>query len=131
MRVLLLEDDEQMARVLSEGLGVWNHEVIWARTCVEAWERLGAGAVDLVIVDWRLSGERGTELIRRIRESPEYRVLPVVMISGHAGTDEVLEAARAGANSFLPKPFALEELQAEIRTIHRLPDFGARSLTGF
>lgn len=131
MRVLLLEDDEQMARLLAECLETWDNEVICAQDCDEAWRHIDQSDFDLVITDWRLPKGRGTDLVRRIRATSHHQTLPVLMISGYARSEDVLEAARAGANAFLPKPFSLEELQEEIDMVCRIPDFRARALARF
>lgn len=130
-RVLLLEDEAQMAKLLVTCLRNWGYEVVWCKNYQEAWQTLESGSVDLVITDWHLPGRSGTQFAASIRSASAHRTLPILMISGRAGTEDVLEAASAGVNAFLPKPFTLEDLRSEIEMVRRLPDNQARALSGF
>jgi two-component system, chemotaxis family, chemotaxis protein CheY len=130
-RVLLLEDEAPMAKLLNTCLRNWGYEVIWSKNVQEAWQALEAAEIDVLITDWHLPGRSGTELAAQIRDTVEYKTLPILMISGRAGTEDVLEAARAGVNAFLPKPFTLEDFRQEIELVCNLPDHQAHTLSGF
>ncbi|MBC7358618.1 MAG: chemotaxis protein CheW [Desulfacinum sp.] len=71
--------------------------------------------VTLVISDWNMPGMGGLELVRYLRSQDAYRDLPFIMATGRAQMKERMEAAEAGANSVITKPFAPQELQAAIK----------------
>jgi len=137
--VLLAEDDTAIAEPLSRALQREGYEVAVAADGLIALERVRAGGVDLLVLDFGLPGMDGLEVCRRIRlEVPD---LPVLMLT--ARTDEVdfVVGLDAGADDYVAKPFRLAELLARIRALlrRRVPevleaggvrmDLGARLVT--
>jgi DNA-binding response OmpR family regulator len=115
VRVLVVEDDDEMRRLLVRTLAKDGYVAIGARDAVEALEWLdepgadGAARFDLLISDVRLPGASGLELLARIRAADW--ALNVIVVTGF-GSDEVhAEASRLGAAAVLDKPFDLDELR--------------------
>jgi len=75
---------------------------------------------DVVLLDVRLPGIDGFEVCRRIKQNPETRLTPVVMITGLHAREHRIEAIHAGADEFLSKPFDFEELRARVRSLLRI-----------
>src|SRR5512145_3056981 len=96
--VLVVDDEKNIRRTL-EGAG---YAVLEAETAEQALESLQAEPVDVGIFDIRLPGMDGLTLLARAREL--LRDLPVIVVSGHAETDDVVEAIKRGAIDFFPKP---------------------------
>ena len=107
----LLENRELVARNLSR-LG---HFVITAASGEEALQALGQSDVDVVLLDLLMPGMDGREVLRRIKEHPEWRATPVIIISGSQDMDGIIECIEAGADDYLFKPFNPVLLQARIK----------------
>ena len=102
-QVILIVDDEKNIRLmLRRTLEDEGYAVLEAESAEKALEVLGAEPVDLGIFDIRLPGMDGLTLLSKAREL--WRDLPVVVISGHADTGDVVDAMKRGATDFFTKP---------------------------
>jgi two-component system, NtrC family, response regulator HydG len=111
-RILVVEDDATVSSQLSGGLEDEGHQVRTAGSVKQALAVLEAGEFDLVITDLRLPDASGLDVIARVRrDCPE---TPVLVITAYAKVDTAVEAMRRGAFHYLPKPFSLESLLAEV-----------------
>ncbi len=109
-RVLVVEDEPAIQLALSGLLRRLGHEVDQARGGQEAIARLRDGAFDMVITDLSLSGaETGLDVLRAAKEARAE--LPVVMITAHGSEKIAVEAMKAGAEDYLPKPFDNDEMR--------------------
>ena len=70
--------------------------------------------VNIVLTDWNMPGMAGVELVRSLRANPELASIPVVLITSRNGRDDIVEAADAGINGYIIKPFTPEVLKAKI-----------------
>jgi DNA-binding response OmpR family regulator len=112
-RILLIEDEEQLARYLELELRHEGYALDVVHDGREGFEVFENGAYDLVLLDLMLPGINGLEVLRRIRKTSE---APVVIITCK---DEVMDRVvglDTGADDYISKPFAIEELLARIRT---------------
>lgn len=111
MRILLIEDEEKLRRVVRLHLESEGHEV-WAHASAEeAWA--AAGDADLVLTDLKLPGMDGMSLLAKIRESNTE--VPVVVMTAFGNIETAVEAMKHGALDFLQKPFSLDHLSAVVR----------------
>ncbi len=112
MRILVVDDEPPIMTLCLKILGRLGHEVQGVTRGEEALTRLASGPVDLLVVDYKMPGINGFEVVRRARSlHPE---LKVVLITGH-GTREVMgEALGGGINGILVKPFTPDELASTI-----------------
>ena len=114
LRLLLVEDEEAVASLISVLLRRQGHEITLATNGLEGWERLSAtpDAFDAVIMDLNMPGLNGQELARRARALAYHR--PMVAISGRVTEDERAELARLEITTVLQKPFTIEELRGAL-----------------
>ena len=118
IRILVVEDERLLCDGIAEDLELEKYTVDRCYGGADAYERLFVEPYDLVILDLNLPGMDGLELLRRIRsEQPELRVL---ILSARAQLSDKVAGLDLGADDYLTKPFALEELEARVRTLLRL-----------
>lgn len=120
MRILVIEDDAAIARVLDRGLRAHGHQIILAQSGEEGIILATDDTIDLIILDISLPGLNGHQVLRRIRS--ERSALPVLMLTARDDLKNKVDALNAGADDYLTKPFAFEELLARIRAVTRRLD---------
>jgi len=113
MRILVIEDEPGIARFLKEGLEEEHFAVDLAFNGREGLAMALSSEYDLLIVDWMLPGLSGIEVCRQFRK--EHTGIPILMLTARDTTDDVVFGLEAGANDYIRKPFAFEELLARIR----------------
>ncbi len=107
-RILVVDDSVDTLEIVRRHLERAGYLVATATSVPEAHERLGEGAVELVITDLKMPGQSGLELVRWVRENlPESEVM---MITGYASVEGAVEAVKCGAGEYLAKPFTDKEL---------------------
>jgi DNA-binding NtrC family response regulator len=111
--ILVVDDEHNIRRTLRMVLESEGYSVAEAASAEEALAALAAGPVDLGIFDIRLPGADGLELLARAREL--WRDLPVIVVSGHADTSDVVEAMRRGAADFVGKPLDRDRVAVSVR----------------
>lgn len=122
-RVLIVEDDEGIARPLGRALETAGYEVVRASTGTEALRVLRV-PVDAVILDLGLPDVDGLDLCRRIR-SEHGGDLPILVLTARTGEADVVVGLDAGADDYVTKPFRLAELQARLRALLRRTSTGS------
>lgn len=120
MKILIIEDELAICRVLERGLGAHGHQVALAETGEDGIIFAEDETVDLVILDIALPGLDGHQVLERIRASRPQ--LPVLMLTARDDLRNKVDALNAGADDYLTKPFAFEELLARIRAVTRRTD---------
>ena len=116
-RVLLVEDEPSLRFALSHGLRRAGFEVVAAASAGEAWARLDEA--DAVVLDWMLPDEDGLAFLGRLRRTPRYEALPVLMLTARAGERDRVEGLLGGADDYLTKPFSTPELAARLVALLR------------
>jgi DNA-binding response OmpR family regulator len=117
MRVLIVEDDAELAGLVRDGLVKMQMDVAVAATFSEGVERAGQTAFDVVILDVMLPGGSGFDLCRRLRERGS--TTPVLMLTALDAVDDRVRGLEAGADDYLSKPFAFRELVARVQALAR------------
>jgi hypothetical protein len=117
MRILIVEDDERIAKPLAKDLRYQHHTVDIARDGIEGWEYSQASQYDLILLDLMLPKLDGMALCKRLRDA-EYPSL-ILMLTAKDTTEDKVIGLDAGADDYLVKPFKLEELAARIRALSR------------
>ena len=117
--VLVVDDEKNIRRTLQMVLQGAGFETREAATGEEGLRALEAGDVDLVMLDVRLPGISGIEVLQRIRQSPATARLPVLMISGHASVAEAVDAVQHGATDFFEKPLDRDRVLVSVRNALR------------
>lgn len=116
IRVLVVDDEQAIRRFLNAALTAHGYEVFEATTGEEALTAAVGWRPDLVVLDLGLPGIDGIEVTRRLRE---WSQLPILILSVREREEDKVEALDAGADDYLTKPFAFEELLARIRALLR------------
>jgi two-component system OmpR family response regulator len=117
MRILLVEDDVHIARALSEALGAAGWVVEHASDGEDAWFRGDTEAYAAVVLDLGLPGLDGLSVLRRWRKAG--RTMPVLIVSARGTWSERVEGIDLGADDYIAKPFAVEEVLARLRALVR------------
>jgi len=120
VRILVIEDERRILSFLERGLAAAGHHVITAESGEDGVELAQDDAVDLVLLDIRLPGMDGHDVLARIRR--RRADVPVLMLTARDDVDHKVRALDAGADDYLTKPFAFEELLARIRALTRRSD---------
>ena len=118
LRILVVDDFATMRRIirnLLQDLGFSN--IAEADDGNTAWPMLQNGSYDLLITDWNMPGMPGLELLKAVRADARLAKLPVLMLTAEAKREQIVEAAQAGVNGYVIKPFTAETLKAKLEKI--------------
>ncbi len=113
--ILAVDDARENRELVARSLSRMGHFVITAANGEEALDALEKSDVDVVLLDLLMPGLDGREVLRRIKEHPDWRATPVIVISGNQDMDGIIECIEAGADDYLFKPFNPVLLQARIK----------------
>ncbi len=119
MRILVVEDEERLARLMSRVLVEEGYAVETEANGRQALMRALADEYDLLIVDWMLPELSGVQLVKRLRAAGVGT--PAIMLTARDQNADRVEGLDAGADDYLPKPFAFPELLARVRALARRP----------
>lgn len=118
MKILIVDDFSTMRRIIKNllrDLGFSNtHE---ADDGVTALPMLRSGDYDFLITDWNMPGMSGIDLLRAVRADAKLGSLPVLMVTAEAKRDQIIEAAQAGVNGYVVKPFTAQALKEKIEKV--------------
>jgi DNA-binding response OmpR family regulator len=117
MQILLVEDDPRVARIVERGLTEAGHQVAVAPDGAEALARAEAERYDLIVLDVLLPALDGLEVCRRLRQ--QRLRTPILMVTARDAVPDRVAGLDAGADDYLVKPFALDELLARVRALSR------------
>ena len=118
-RVLFVDDEEQIRKLLSTWLTRHGYEVTVANDGWEALKAIRAKAPDLVITDVNMPNMNGLELTRRLRADHRTARIPVIMLSARKQADDVLTGYAEGADEYIPKPVEMAVLAAKVEVLIR------------
>ncbi len=119
MRILIVEDEEHLARLLAEVLGREGHAAETVGDGRAALSRALTEDFDLLVVDWMLPDLSGVQVVKRLRAADVG--VPVLMLTARSQLEDRVEGLDAGADDYLTKPFAFPELLARVRALARRP----------
>jgi DNA-binding response OmpR family regulator len=119
LRILIVEDEEHLTDLLTEVLGREGHVAKTASDGRSGLTRALSEDFDLLMVDWMLPDLDGVQVVKRLRAA-DVRV-PILMLTARAQVEDRVEGLDAGADDYLPKPFAFPELLARVRALSRRP----------
>jgi DNA-binding response OmpR family regulator len=118
-KILLVEDDHDLARTVVDGLTAEHHSVVAMYDGLDGMDMLKRSVYDVVVLDWQLPGMEGIEILRKFRNGGG--TTPVIMLTGKSGINEKENGFNVGADDYLTKPFDIRELAARIRSLLRRP----------
>ena len=117
-RILLAEDEENIADFVCRGLECFGFNVDRTGRGDEAWEKLRESDYDLALLDIRMPGMTGLEVCRRLRQERDF-TMPVLMLTALDTTDDIVLGLQSGADDYMVKPFKITELLARINALLR------------
>jgi two-component system, OmpR family, response regulator len=117
MRIVLIEDNERLAKGIVNALNDQGHAVDWLSDGIEASQFLKTEGADLAVIDVNLPSLSGFEIVRKLRERGS--TIPVIMLTARTELGDRITGLDAGADDYLGKPFEMAELAARIRALSR------------
>ncbi|MBF2020693.1 MAG: response regulator transcription factor [Hydrococcus sp. C42_A2020_068] len=115
--ILIADDDPGIRLAVKDYLELAGYSVITAQNGREALFLLETYHPYLLVSDIKMPGKDGYDLVKQVRQRPEFRLLPVIFLTERNTTEERIIGYQAGCDVYLPKPFAMEELGAVIRNL--------------
>ena len=116
MKIVIAEDNDVVRAILEASLTSWGHEGVVCTDGTQAWQALHAkDAPRLAILDWMMPGMDGTEICRKLRQSPETESVYIILLTGRDQRADIVAGLEAGANDYVTKPFDHDELRARVR----------------
>jgi two-component system chemotaxis response regulator CheY len=115
MKVLIVDDFSTMRRIIKNllrDLGFTN--TFEADDGNTALPMLKEGSFDFVVTDWNMPIMQGIDLLKEIRKDPQLKHLPVLMVTAEAKREQIIEAAQAGVNGYIVKPFTAGTLKEKL-----------------
>jgi two-component system, chemotaxis family, chemotaxis protein CheY len=118
MKILVVDDFSTMRRIIKNllrDLGFTNiHEADDGNTALPM---LKSGNFDFLVSDWNMPGMTGIDLLRAVRADPNLKSLPVLMVTAESKREQIIEAAQAGVNGYVVKPFTAATLSEKLNKI--------------
>jgi len=118
MKILIVDDFSTMRRIIKNllrDLGFNNTQE--ADDGVTALPILEAGGIDFLVTDWNMPGMQGIDLLKAVRADEKLASLPVLMVTAETKREQIIEAAQAGVNGYIVKPFTAATLKEKIEKI--------------
>ncbi|MEO8451483.1 MAG: response regulator transcription factor [Gemmatimonadota bacterium] len=119
MKILVVEDDRIVGQYVKRGLEEQQYHADLVDDGLEALRLVSGGHYDLIVLDLRLPGMTGYEILRTVRDRGI--TTPILVLTAQDAVDHKVQALRAGADDYVTKPFAFEELLARVEAIARRP----------
>ncbi|ACG56885.1 response regulator receiver protein [Hydrogenobaculum sp. Y04AAS1] len=120
IRILVVDDMSTMRRVIKSILNQLGYSNIEeAENGKDALSKLSSSNYDFVLTDWNMPEMDGLELVKTIRQDPNLKDLPILMVTAEAKKENVLEALKTGVNNYIVKPFTAEILKEKIEKIFK------------
>ena len=116
-RILAVDDDLITLTAIEEALLVAGHEAVTTEQPEHTLELLGRQQIDAMVLDVRMPGISGFELLGNMRRDPRWRLLPVLLLSSDGSSESRVKGLRGGADDYLVKPFVADELIARLERI--------------
>ncbi|MEE4296395.1 MAG: chemotaxis response regulator CheY [Wenzhouxiangella sp.] len=118
MQILVVDDFSTMRRIVKNvlrELGFSNLKE--AEDGAPALQMLKTTKIDFVVTDWNMPGMTGLELLKAIRADEKLKTIPVLMVTAEAKREQIIEAAQAGVNGYVVKPFTAQTLKVKMEKV--------------
>ncbi len=125
MKILIVDDFSTMRRIIKNllrDLGFSNTSE--ADDGNTALPMLKSGSFDFLVSDWNMPGMQGIDLLKAVRSDPDLSTLPVLLVTAESKKEQIIEAAQAGVNGYIVKPFNATTLKEKIEKIFERIDAG-------
>lgn len=118
MKILVVDDFSTMRRIIKNLLrDLGFNNTAEADDGLTALPTLQSGNFDFLITDWNMPGMTGIELLKAVRADPKLSSMPVLMVTAEQKREQIIEAAQAGVNGYIVKPFTAQTLKVKIDKI--------------
>lgn len=118
MRILVVDDFATMRRIIKNLLGELGfNNLDEADDGKTALPIMQTGEVDFLVTDWNMPGMSGLELVKAVRTDPKLKHTPILMVTAEAKKSQIVEAAQAGINGYVVKPFTAGTLNEKVEKI--------------
>ena len=118
MKILIVDDFSTMRRIIKNLLRELGfNNTVEADDGNTALPVLKRGGIEFLVTDWNMPGMTGLELLKAVRAEPELKTLPVLMVTAESKREQIIEAAQAGVNGYIVKPFTANTLKEKIEKI--------------
>ncbi|MDX5332615.1 MAG: chemotaxis response regulator CheY [Gammaproteobacteria bacterium] len=126
MKILIVDDFSTMRRIIKNLLrDLGFNNTVEADDGNTALPILKAGGIDFLVTDWNMPGMPGIDLLRAVLADEKLASLPVLLVTAEAKREQIVEAAQAGVNGYVVKPFTAETLKEKIEKIFERVEGGA------
>ena len=118
MKILVVDDFSTMRRIVKNLLGDLGFKNIdEADDGNTALPKLQTGGFDFLVTDWNMPGMTGLDLLKAVRADPNLASMPVLMVTAESKREQIIEAAQAGVNGYIVKPFTAATLEEKLNKI--------------
>lgn len=118
MHILVVDDFSTMRRIVKNLLvDIGFSNISEADDGKTALPILEAGGIDFLVTDWNMPGMPGIDLLKAVRANPELSSIPVLMVTAEAKREQIVEAAEAGVNGYVVKPFTADTLKEKVEKV--------------
>ncbi len=115
MSILVVDDFSTMRRIVKNLLAeIGFNNIVEADDGKTALPILEGGGIDFLVTDWNMPGMPGIDLLKAVRADPKLSSLPVLMVTAEAKREQIMEAAQAGVNGYVVKPFTADTLKEKV-----------------
>lgn len=127
MKILIVDDFSTMRRIIKNLLrDLGFNNTVEADDGLTALPILQAGGIDFLVTDWNMPGMQGIDLLKTVRADDKLATLPVLMVTAETKREQIIEAAQAGVNGYIVKPFTAATLKDKIEKIFERIDAQAK-----
>lgn len=119
MKVLLVEDDEDIGEMLQLSLQSNDIEVTWCMDVMRAQESLRDMTPDIILLDWMLPGISGPDWIKFLKNQEENKRIPIILLTARSTEEDKVSGLETGADDYVTKPFSVQELIARMKAVLR------------
>jgi two-component system chemotaxis response regulator CheY len=117
MKILCVDDDKTTRKILSLYLKGKGYEVVLAENGLDALEKMGTENINLVVTDMNMPFMDGIELTKTLKADPNWKHVPILMVTTEADEEEKKRAAAAGVDDYLVKPANAEQITSSVKKI--------------
>lgn len=122
-KVMLVEDEEALALLLKYNLEKEGYEVLWEARGGKVILEIEKNMPSVIILDWMLPEISGVELCKMIRNKPDIKAIPIIMLTAKGEEEDKIKGLTAGADDYVTKPFSIPELMARVKSqLRRAPE---------
>lgn len=118
MKILVVDDDQDICEILQYNLEIEGYEVVTANSAEEAME-LPLEGFSLILLDVMMGEMSGFQMARRLKDDPQLSLIPIIFITALDGEDDTVKGLNIGADDYMAKPLSMREVKARVNAVLR------------